>query len=116
MPPWFDRLKERILRARSEVEAPIDEAPTSPYRDSVMERPPTTPPPKPTPTLANALWRLGPYVVLGIGLAMTIFAERLRSWAILGFLLLASAPILFALRRIEELLKELVETNKIRRR
>ena len=47
---------------------------------------------------------------------MTIFAERLHSWAFLGFLLLASAPILFALRRIEELLKELVETNKIRRR
>jgi len=114
MPPWFDRLKERILRARAEVEAPIDEAATSSYRDSAVER--TPPPPKPTPTLANALWRLTPYVVLGIGLAMTIFAERLHSWAYLGFLLLASAPILFALRRIEELLKELVETNKIRRR
>ena len=115
MPPWFDRLKDRILRARQDVEAPIDEAPTSTYRDSAVEKP-LPPPQKPTPTLANALWRLGPYVIFGVGLAMTIFAERLHSWAFLGFLLLASAPILFALRRIEELLKELIESNKIRRR
>ena len=112
MPSWFDQMRQRILGPRTTVVEPVDEAPgQSNYRETA----PTTTPVKTPLSLAAALWRLGPYVVLGIGLAMTIFAERLGSWAFLGFLLLASSPILFALRRIEELLRELIDINKMRR-
>jgi len=104
-------MRQRFLGPRTTTVEPVDE---SVGQSSYRETPPTTPV-KTSLSLAAALWRLGPYVVLGIGLAMTIFAERLGSWAFLGFLLLASSPILFALRRIEELLRELIDINKLRR-
>ena len=111
MPSWFDSLKEKVFGPTA-PSSTIDAAPMPPRRDSTIDRPPPTPQ---VLSLANALWRLAPYVVLGVGLAMTIFAQALSNWALLGFLLLASAPILFALRRIEDLLRELVELNKTRR-
>ena len=114
MAGWFDQLKNKVFGNGSKpLPPPGDEAPPPPI-SRVPEKSATVV--KPVPTLANALWRLGPYVVLGVGLAMTIFAERLKEWAVLGFLLLATSPILFALRRIEDLLKELIEASKIPRR
>jgi hypothetical protein len=113
MPSWFDQLKQRILGPGAAPAEPIDEAPSpSSYRD-IPDR--TAAAPKPTLSLVNSLWRLGPFVVLGVGATMTIFAERIWPWSMLGFLLLASAPILFLLRRIEDLLRELIEINKMKR-
>lgn len=114
MPGWFDQLKDRVFGGAKPLPPPGDEAPPPPPVSRVPEK--SVAIAKPAPTLTSALWRLGPYVVLGVGLAMTIFAERLGNWCLLGFLLLASAPILFALRRIEDLLRELIETTKISRR
>ena len=114
MAGWFDQLKNKVFGSGSKpLPPPGDEAPLPPI-SRVPEKSTTLV--KPVPTLASAIWRLGPYIVFGIGLAMTIFAERLHNWAVLGFFLLASAPILFALRRIEDLLRELIEASKIPRR
>jgi hypothetical protein len=108
---WYESLKDRLFGPTT----PTSTIDATPVRPVISERGQPPPPPKTIPTFASALWRFGPYVVLGVGLAMTLFAERLHNWAWLGFMLLASAPILFALRRIEDLLKELVELTKTRR-
>jgi hypothetical protein len=113
MPGWYNQLKDRVFGGSKPLPPPGDEAPPPPV-SRVPEK--SVAVAKPAPTLTSALWRLGPYIVFGVGLAMTIFAERLGSWCWLGFMLLATSPILFALRRIEDLLRELIETTKISRR
>lgn len=49
-----------------------------------------------------------------LGLLLTICSQLIGLWAMLGYLLLVMAPIVYWLGRIEKRLAELIETNKRR--
>jgi hypothetical protein len=109
MSNWWTSIKGLVVKNKSNEPPAV-----TPLEREVPERTP-----QPTayvpPSFSQTMVRMIPHSVLGIGLAMSIFAERLQQWAVLGFLFLASSPILFALQRIEKKLQELIDVMKKRR-
>ena len=110
MPGWLDRLKDA---ARSVLPTPPAPAPAADAPEALGDDAPDAPE---TANFLNTVAGLAPLVLLGVGLALTAFAPLVGNWAVLGFLLLASAPVVYQLRRVERRLKELVELQKRRRK
>jgi hypothetical protein len=108
MPEWLDRLKQ-LVKPASKANAAEYERPEE------LDRPQTSTPPAPQ-AFMDVLVALLPAALLGAGLLMTIFAERLKTWAVLGYLLLAAAPVTYFLHRIERRLAELAELWRQRKR
>lgn len=53
-----------------------------------------------------------PSIMFVIGILLTVCAQLIQVWAFLGFLLVAGAPIVYWLRRIETRVCELIEVTK----
>jgi hypothetical protein len=83
---------------------------------AMTEKPAAPPPAAAPPKFADTVISLTPISVFGAGLLLTLFAERLGNWAVLGFLLVAVSPVLYFLRRIELRIIELIEATKSKRR
>ena len=109
MPEWLDRLKQLIKPAATASSGDLE-------RPDELDRPPTATAPAPSPTFIDTLLALVPVALLGAGLLMTVFAERLKTWAVLGYLLLAAAPVTYFLQRIERRLAELADLWRQRKR
>ena len=110
MPEWMDRLKDAARAALHRADAP---AATAAAAEDNGAEPPDTPE---TASFLATVAKLLPAVLLGVGAALTLFAAQLGNWAVLGFLLLAAAPISYQLQRLERRLKELVDLQKRRRK
>jgi hypothetical protein len=110
MAAFWEKVKGVFVKP---AKAEDEREPTSPEPREPMEKPP--PAPVVIPSFFETAYKMLPHVVLAVGTLLTVLAERIGNWAVLGFLLFASAPILFVLQRIERRLQELNETMKKRR-
>ncbi len=112
MPAWLDRFKEAARAVLPGAAAP-NAAAAPAVEDSAAPEPPAAPE---TPNFLATVAKLAPAVLLGIGGTLTLFAAQIGNWAALGFMLLAAAPIVYQLQRLERRLQELVELQKRRKK
>jgi hypothetical protein len=117
MPLWITKLRNKVLGGKSDSIGNGAPPPSEALREQATPaEKPAPPPPAATPKFADTLVALTPISVFGVGLLLTVFAERLGNWAVLGFLLVAGSPLLYFLRRIELRIVELIEATKSKRR
>ena len=110
MPAWLQRLK---TAARNVLPASAPAPAGEPAEDAPATEPPEAPE---SANFMTAIARLLPVVLLGVGGTMTLFAAQLGNWALLGFMLLAAAPVVYQLQRVERRLKELLDLQKRRKK
>ena len=97
----FDRVRHRILGKPSKE---LEEQVAAVAATGVRQRQPKPPTPR---TWGQIIIDSLPIAVLVIGGILTACSELIQLWAILGYMMLVSAPILHLLMRIDRNLKEL---------
>lgn len=93
---WWEKIKPLI---------PNREEATTQARRTNYDLPAEKPP---EPTWIDNFVRPAPIAMLVVGGLLTIFTELIGPWAFLGYLLLATAPLVFWLQQIEKRLAEIL--------
>lgn len=97
---WLNKLRDRVLEA---TRPPVETGPPVPGTVEGRSEPPG---PQAT-TWLQMLAAAIPLFMFVIGILLAAFTELVRLWAILGYLLIVTAPIVYWLRRIDARLVEL---------
>lgn len=99
---WATKLKNKIVEAASSRSATKQgTTPTSSYTIDAYQPPPTPPTPSWWDTLIDA-W---PAFMLVAGLLIAACTQLIGIWAILGYLLIVTSPVVHLLRKIERSLR-----------
>jgi hypothetical protein len=103
---WFEKVQKLLVRTPGAATGLAE--PVTARRDSRAGSESPPPPSPPPPTWWDTYLDLVPLVMAIVGSLLTIFTEKIGAWALLGYLLLTVAPVVFWLRRIEKRLAELI--------
>lgn len=113
-PQWLTKVKEFVAGKRDPDPAePPDGAPGKTGAVAKTGAVTGAKSPATSAKIDRPLWRhLLPMWMLIVGLLFTLCSELLKLWAILGYLLVVAAPIVYWLERIEFVLQQLVANQR----
>lgn len=98
---WASKLKNKFVEMASQRGA----AKTGAAQPSTYTIDAYAPPPPTTPSWRDALVDAWPAFMFVAGLLISACTQLIGVWAILGYLLVATAPIVYLLRKIERHLR-----------
>lgn len=110
---WLNKLTHFVTRAK---DSPIGDR-VSELRDAIGRETRARPEhsePTPAPTWSDSALDGVPMAMVIVGLVLAACTELIRVWAILGYLLIVVAPVVYWLRRIEKRLIDLSRFNRQR--
>ncbi len=110
MPNWLNKVREllpaRLKQSIGAIEATDDRAEDDLAPSGTASGPPAS------ESWASIFRRAIPLAMLILGGLIAACTELVGLWAILGYLLLASAPIVYLLQRIEATLMEILKVKQ----
>lgn len=98
----WERIRGTIARLRESLPETVDQV-----RQAAAATSDPRAPGESAPRWVDSFLQPAPVAMLVVGALLAAFTELIGPWAILGYLLLAVAPILYWLQRIESRLVEL---------